>query len=400
VSTFITVLDDGRGPQRVAVKDLIDVAGVPTTAGCLAVARRAGPAASDASCLTGLRAAVVAGDARIVGKTNLHEMAAGATGINPWFGTPRNPLDHRLVPGGSSSGSATAVGAGDADVALGTDTAGSVRIPAACCGIVGLKTTHGRIATAGVWPLAPSLDTVGPMARDVAGVIAGMAILEPGFRAASGIGATIGRVRLADDPRIEAAIDRCLRAAELVVTDVHLGRWAQAGDATLTVVVTEAWQVDGHLLAAKAPQAQPDGSSAAGSPAPAIHQPAPAQDDGVSPDLRLALHAGRAIPAGQVAAARRVLATWRQELAGLIDRHGPLVLPTLVDAPPTLAEGDPDGRLLLATAPVNGAGLPSLALPVPLRGRPPTSLQIVGRPNGEEELVTLGLRLEAAIATL
>src|SRR4029453_16425024 len=97
-------------------------------------------------------------------------------------------------PGGPASGSAVAVATGDADVAIGTDTAGSVRTPSACCGTVGLKTTWGRIPTGGVWPLAPSLDTVGPMARDVAGVTLGMQLLEPGFSAQGPIAATVGRV--------------------------------------------------------------------------------------------------------------------------------------------------------------------------------------------------------------
>ena len=374
MSTFITVLDEGRGPLRVAVKDLIDIAGVPTTAGCRAVARRAEPAAADAPCLAGLRAAVEDGRARIVGKANLHELAAGATGINPWFGTPRNPLDPRLVPGGSSSGSATAVGAGEADVAFGTDTGGSVRIPAACCGIVGLKTTHGRVATAGVWPLAPSLDTVGPMGRDVAAVIAGMQLLEPGFNGAAPAPGAVGRVRIGGEARIEAAIDRCLAAAELTVTDVRLPGWPEAGDATLTVLVSEAWQVDSGLLSGA--------------------------DDGIGPDVRSALRVGAAVPAGRVRTARAVLVTWRRQLTEQIDRHGPLVLPAILAAPPTLDAGDPDGRLILATAPVNGAGLPSLALPVPLPGRPPASLQLIGRPGGEEDLVALGRRLEAAAASL
>ena len=119
-----------------------------------------------------------------MGRTNLHELALGVTGVNPWFGTPVNPLDPALVPGGSSSGSAVAVATDEADVAYGSDTGGSVRIPSACCGTAGLKTTWGRIPLEGVWPLSPSFDTVGPMARDVAGLVAGMALLEPGFSVA------------------------------------------------------------------------------------------------------------------------------------------------------------------------------------------------------------------------
>ena len=145
---------------RVAVKDLIDVAGLPPTAGSLAVADLARPAAADAACLTGLRAAIARGQACLAGKVNLHELAYGISGINTAFGTPVNPLDPALVPGGSSSGSAVAVATWEADIAYGSDTGGSIRIPAACCGVAGLKTTWGRVPLGGVWPLAPSLEDV------------------------------------------------------------------------------------------------------------------------------------------------------------------------------------------------------------------------------------------------
>ena len=141
MTTFITKLDSvGNGP-RLAVKDIVDVAGVPTTCGSKAVADAAVPAPGDAACLAGARAA----GPRIVGKTNLHELAMLPIGTNPWFGTPSNPIDGDLIPGGSSSGSAVAVANGDADLALGSDTGGSIRVPSACCGTAGLKTTHGRI---------------------------------------------------------------------------------------------------------------------------------------------------------------------------------------------------------------------------------------------------------------
>ena len=163
---WIVQLDEGPadGP-RLAVKDAIDVAGTVSTAGCQALADRGLVAADDAPCVATARAA----GARLVGKTNLHELCFGTTGLNPTFGDPVNPRWPELVPGGSSSGSAVAVALDEADVAYGTDTGGSVRIPAACCGIAGLKTTHGRVSIEGVWPLSPSLDTVGPLARDVAG---------------------------------------------------------------------------------------------------------------------------------------------------------------------------------------------------------------------------------------
>src|SRR5436305_1154889 len=175
--TYITWFgDSGRG-IGVAIKDLIDVAGVPTTAACRALAEIAKPAARDAPCLREIRRREAAGEVWLVGKTNLHELAYGTTGVNPWWGTPVNPRYPHLLPGGSSSGSAAAVAAGEAVVGIGTDTGGSVRIPAACCGIAGLKTTWGRLPTSGVWPLAPSLDTVGPLAADVAGLLLAMPVL-------------------------------------------------------------------------------------------------------------------------------------------------------------------------------------------------------------------------------
>jgi amidase len=111
---------------------------------------------------------------RIVGKTNLSEFAVAPSGLNDFFGTPKNPLSKRrkLIPGGSSSGSAVAIANGTADVAFGTDTAGSIRVPAACCGVVGLKTTFGLISTKGVFPIEPRhLDTVGTIGKDVAHVV-------------------------------------------------------------------------------------------------------------------------------------------------------------------------------------------------------------------------------------
>jgi Asp-tRNA(Asn)/Glu-tRNA(Gln) amidotransferase A subunit family amidase len=113
---------------------------------------------------------------------NLTELCWSAVGVNPWSGTPADP---RRIPGRSSSGSAVAVAAGETDVALGTNTGGSVRIPAACCGIAGLKTTWGRVPVDGVYPLAPSMDTVGPLGADVAATELGMRLIEPGFAAGS-----------------------------------------------------------------------------------------------------------------------------------------------------------------------------------------------------------------------
>src|SRR5215472_7273355 len=169
---------NGAGP-RLAVKDCIDMAGLPTTAGCPVVAEMAEPAVADAAVVASAREA----GARIVGKTGLTELCWSPSGVNHWAGTPVNPRDARRLPGGSSSGSAVAVATGEADLSFGTDTGGSVRIPAACCGVVGLRTASGRVSVKGVYPLAPSLDTVGPLGPDVAAVELGMRLNEPGFLA-------------------------------------------------------------------------------------------------------------------------------------------------------------------------------------------------------------------------
>jgi amidase len=364
----------GTGP-RVAVKDLIDMAGLPTTAGSRPVADAAVPAARDAACIAGLRAAIDAGQARFVGKTNLHELAFGITGINGTFGTPVNPLDPLRMPGGSSSGSGTAVAAGEADIAYGTDTGGSVRIPAACCGITGLKTTWGRIPLDGVWPLASGLDSVGPMARDVAGVAAGMALLEPGFSVASTSPQTVGVIALNADPLITAAIDNALRAAEFDLVPVTIPELDQVILASFTVLNAQAWEADKDLFAAAADQ--------------------------IGGDVRDRLKQASTITPAQVTEAEAVLARWRERLDGLWHRVDALAAPTLLGFPPLLDEVHILWKLRALTSPVNAAGIPALALPIPVAGRDagsiPASVQLIGPRNSEERLLAAGARLEQAV---
>src|SRR6202046_5423662 len=196
--TWIVRLDVAAGTPgvRLAVKDCIDVAGLPTTVGCPVIAERARPADRDAAVVGAARRS----RAQVLGKTTLAELCWSALGSNAWSGMPVNPADPRRVPGGSSSGSAVAVATGEADVALGTDTGGSVRIPAACCGVVGLKTTWGRVPVQGVYPLARSLDTVGPLGADVAAVELGMRLVEPAFRMPDAPGPMVaGRVTVDSD---------------------------------------------------------------------------------------------------------------------------------------------------------------------------------------------------------
>jgi amidase len=375
MSTFITRLDTtGSTGTRLAVKDLIDVRDVPTTAGSRAVERSAKPAARDAACLAGARAA----GARIVGKTNLHELAMLPIGTNQWFGTPVNPLDPSLIPGGSSSGSAVAVAAGEADVALGSDTGGSVRVPSACCGTAGLKTTYGRVPLDGVWPLSPSLDTVGPMAATVGGLITGMGLLEPGFTPAASPAATIGRLRTSARPEIEQAIDEALKAAGLEVVTLDWDGFGAGTSIFTAIFLTEAWHTD-HALA----QAHPDG---------------------VGADIAQTLALNDMFSAG-LADARAQLAGWRQSLLDLFGQVELLALPTMPVFPPGLTEVTPDSLVNVIievtryTGLFNAAGVPCTAQPVPAAGaRIPASLQLVGPPGGEELLLATALRIETAMA--
>lgn len=351
------------------------MAGLPTTAGSRPVADRARPAERDAACLAGLRAAMAAGQARFVGKTNLHELAYGITGINEAFGTPVNPLDPRRMPGGSSSGSGVAVAAGEADIAYGTDTGGSVRIPAACCGITGLKTTWGRIPLDGVWPLAPGLDTVGPMARDVAGVAAGMALLEPGFSVASDSPLTVGALEVDADPRVTAAIDNALRTAEFDVVPVTIPDLDKVMAASFTVLDAQAWQADKDLFAVAADQ--------------------------LGGDVKDRLKRASTVTPAQVSAAEAVIAGWRDTLDGLWRRVDAIAAPSLLGFPPLLDEVDILWKLRMLTSPVNVAGVPALALPVPVPGRDtgpiPASVQLIGPHRSEERLLAAGARIEKAV---
>lgn len=370
--TWIVRLD-GVGARtqgiRLAVKDCIDVAGLPTTVGCPVIAERARPAVQDAAVVAEARRA----GAQILGKTNLAELCWSAVGSNAWSGMPVNPADPRRVPGGSSSGSAVAVAAGEADVALGTDTGGSIRIPAACCAIAGLKTTWGRVPVQGVYPLARSLDTVGPLGADVAALELGMRLIEPGFAAGSGE-LSVARIRPETDPgvdpAVEAAIDAALAAAGIAATEVAGLDFAAANVAASLLIDVEAYQVNEYLL--------PDLAR-------------------LSSYNRRNLREAGAVTASQEAAANRTRAAVRDWFAGLRVRHPVLALPTLVGAPPLI--GAPDRMpLTLLTMPANLAGLPALALPVP--GGPagfPASLQLVGPPGGEEELLALGRVIEAAV---
>ena len=245
---------------RLAVKDNIDMRGVVTSAGSEYLAKNSPPAAKDAPCLALARERKV----QFVGKANLSEFAISPSGYNEYFGTPNNPLGgwRRLIPGGSSCGSAVSVANGLADVAFGTDTAGSVRVPAACCGMVGLKTTHGLIPLAGVHPIeAKYLDTIGPIGRDIARTVQGMDLLQRGFagkyaaaKAANPNAAQIriGRLRLqGTDPKIDAAVDGALARAGFRVVSLDENfrkKWEQATTDGTTIAAAGAWNANQQYL--------------------------------------------------------------------------------------------------------------------------------------------------------
>jgi amidase len=370
-STWIVRLDaPGDGP-RLAVKDCIDVAGLPTTAGCQAVAERALPAERDAPVVAAARRA----GARIVGKTNLTELCWSASGVNSWSGTPVNPAAPDRLPGGSSSGSAVAVARGEADTALGTDTAGSVRIPAACCGVAGLKTTWGRIPLDGVYPLGPSLDTVGPLGADVAAVELGLRLIDPGYTAVSGEPARqAGRIRAEADPAADAAVDAALAAAGLRLTDVDPFDLQAANQATNVLIDVEAYQANYYMLEFA---------------------------DELTPQIQANMAESGQVKPDEVTAANQVRQQVRDWFSGQLERHPFLVMPTLMGPPAIL--GQRGTSLTRLTGPANLTGLPALALPVPVPAGAdwpaglPASLQLIGPAGSEEQLLALGRVIETAL---
>ena len=373
-ATWITPLDPDLDPLarpdglRLAIKDCIDVAGVVTTAGSPLIAERAEPATVDAPCLEVARAA----GARIVGKANLHELCFGATGVNPHYGTPVNPRDPRRVPGGSSSGSAVAVADREADIGFGTDTAGSIRNPAASCGIVGLKTTFGLVPVEGVRPLAPSLDTIGVLARDVADLAAGATLLDPRLTD-SGIQAstTAGRFRLPDtDPTIDAAIDSALVAAGIEAVDIELPGWDAAHTAAITVLFGEALMVNDDVWR---------------------HH-----HGRLGADLVERFTFAQAISPGELGDARARREPWRTELAEVLGSVGVIVLPAMAAYPVRVDSGAASPNP--ACPAVNLAGHPAVALPVPSGGLMPASVQLVAPDHHEGRLLATAAVIEAAVA--
>ena len=380
---------DDSGRLRLAVKDLIDMRGVVTSGGSEFLAKTSPPAKRDAKCLAIARERNV----QFVGKTNTTELAVVASGINEYFGTPRNPLSRRrVIPGGSSSGSAVAVASGKADVAFGTDTAGSIRIPAACCGIVGLKTTFGLVPLDGVYPIAPNhLDTIGPLARDVAGVVEGMDLLQRGFAAqyrragasqppASKI--RIGRLYVnGTAAKIDRAVDDSLAAAKFEVVrldDAFRDKWLKAQDDATTVAAVNAWFHDRQFSG----------------------------ESGITLRTKTVFALGAVQYRTTYPGALRRQIEWQALVRRTFKNVDYIAVPTLQKLPPrvplfggTVAF---EARVLALqnTAAVNLAGVPAVAIPVPVRDRaiPMTSLQLIGPRRSEAALLNAARLVEAARA--
>ena len=273
--------------RRLLVKDLIDTAGVRTTYGSRIFAdhvpEHTAPAVER----------LLAAGATLVGKANLHEFAWGVTSQNPWYGTVRNPAHPGRTAGGSSGGNAAALAAGMCDLGLGTDTGCSVRLPAACCGIVGLKTQYGAIPTAGVFSLCRSLDTVGPMARSVREVADAWSALSgrpvPAPRLA---GTTIGLLRQAPsvgDGQREPASD----LAEASVERLHrLG--ARVLEARIPEPEANTWPIFFHEAAESHRGLFPERASEYGD------------------NVRAKLEQAQLVDPGEVALAERAVRSWRR----------------------------------------------------------------------------------------
>src|SRR5437763_5680823 len=372
---------------RLAIKDLIDMKGVVTTAGSEFLAKHASPAKRDAKCLDIARRSGV----QFVGKTNLSELAVAVSGMNAYYGTPRNPQDHGRIPGGSSSGSAVAVANNEADVAFGTDTAGSIRVPAACCGVVGLKTTFGLVPIDGVYPIAPTqLDTVGPLAKDIAGTVRGMDLLQAGFSGRyrqavagkpSADGIRIGRVYVeGTNPNVDRAVDDALAATGFKVVNLSrefTDKWIQAQKDAATVAAVGAWLYDQKFT----------------------------NESQVTIRTKAVLDLGGVQYKTAYPEALRKQAAWKSELGRAFEHVDFIALPTLKNLPAHVplfggtVAFEARALALQNTQAVNFGGVTALAVPIPIKHQsiPLTSLQLVGPRFAEPDLLNAGRLVEAAV---
>jgi aspartyl-tRNA(Asn)/glutamyl-tRNA(Gln) amidotransferase subunit A len=341
---FISISSEEGTGIVVAVKDLVDVAGMVTTAGGIILPDE--PAGRDAPVVERIRREGCV----IVGKTNLHEFAFGVTSVNPHYGAVRNPHDPSRVAGGSSGGSAVAVATGMCDWAIGSDTGGSIRIPGSLCGVVGFKPGLGSIDISGVVPLAWSLDTLGPMAPDVAGAA----------RAYTMMSGEHTSTEHADQPRLAvprgwvAGLDEATERAWGLVSrglpEIDFVDRDRLFDAGLTILLVEAATFHRQWVA-ECPHKY-------------------------GPDER-----GLGVPGVDLVEAMRERARLVQQASRAMEDVDALLLPaTAVVSPPIEASYAAREQLTRFTRPFNTTGQPVVVLPAPVRGLP-VGMQVVGKTN-------------------
>ena len=375
-----------------AIKDLFDMAGLRTTIGSKFFADHI--AEQDAFVVEKLKQA----GAILMGKTNTHEIALGITGNNPHYGTARNPWDATRIPGGSSSGSAIAVATGMALGALGSDTGGSIRIPASLCGVVGFKPTFGRLSLRGVFPLSWNLDHVGPFAktvRDIALMMQVMAVHDPLDPASAKMltGDYLGHLK--DD----------VRARKIAL---GVGDFIETSDGEVLEAVREAANVF-KSLGCKGEEVDVSWLQEA-----ALANKIMTQSDGATvhrdrlkehpemfgDDIRRRLEDGTKTPLTDYILARRTQAEIRKKLEQFFETYDFLILPTTPIVAPTIEGHDAveqAGRLTRFTAPFNLSGLPALSLPCGFTKEGlPIGLQIVSRAWGESKVLNIGHAFEQA----
>lgn len=382
-----------RGPLHgipMSLKDLIDIKGVRTSAGSLV---RAGHVATaDAVVTSRLREA----GAVFVGKTNLHEFAFGTTTEDSGFGPARNPVDPTRSPGGSSGGSAIAVATGMSLGTVGTDTGGSIRIPAAACGVVGLKPAWGEISASGVVPLSRQLDHVGPLASSVADAWIQYhamlpaerrppATLEPARLKGLRLGVPAGYLFDRLDAEVERVVTGTiegLRSAGAIVTDVALPHATDMAAIYLHLVLGDAAEYHARTLRSR--------------------------PEDYTPNVRLRLEMAHYVLAEDYVRALRGKALIADEVERALDGLDALVLPALaIPAPPLGAatmpvKGGPEAvrvLMLRCSQPFNLSGHPAIALPCGVtQGGLPVGLQLAGHKGRTPALVQAALAVERSIA--
>ena len=371
----------------ISIKDLFDVAGETTLAGSTALIDHP-PAAQDAPIVRRLRAA----GAVIVGKTNMVEFAYSGLGLNPHYGTPGNPFDRARVPGGSSSGAGTSVAYGMAAAAIGTDTGGSVRIPAAFCGLAGFKPTQSRITRAGAVPLSTSLDSIGPLAASVEccalvdAVLAGEDPVPLADLPLAGLRFAVPTGFLLDGlaPVVATAFGRALK------------RLADAG----------AHIIEAHMaVLERVPEINQLGGIA-GPEAFAWHRALLARSgDRYDPRVRSRLEASAGVSAADYITALEFRAARIAEFDRATQPFDAMLLPTVAVPPPRQDELTTDadysrinGQVLRNTTIFNLLDRCALSLPIQAPGELPVGLMLVGERGGDRRLLGIGKAVEAELA--